>query len=608
MAPVAASPIGSIQWARWFFALRIWMAVMLALGVAFWWELDGASSAGVCVAILALQSRGEVLEKAFYRMLGTIVGGIAAIVLVNLFQQTRDLYVLAYSAWLGLCVFAAGFLDGNRAYGAVLCGYTVSIVAIQRIDLPDQVFSAAVNRGAAIAVGIAATAFVDTVFSSPEITPLLMQRVRAAQAHVRAFTTRLAYTAATDDEAARILREITDRHPELGALSTESLAGTSRAAAARAVAAALTGEILTARRLAIQSADHSDALEDTLHHQLLTDLDAHRMTEQQAERALDAGHPLPNAPRIPIYRSWENAARNGFRAFVASTLAGFGFALTGWPESSLAWSFVGIVICLSANAPDPRIVGRAALVAMPVSVALAGITLFVILDGSDAFPLLCAGLSPAIIGGSLLITSPDPMRSIIGTLITVFTLVVVSPNNPQSYAPSTYAIMSFLMILAVIIVYVCVHTLFPVEDIERRAWVFRSARSSLRRALAGKTGRSELEALLLDASRIAALSSLKPVPDERKAADIAILFWLADLRHAAQRVWLGFDQLDAAHGRPFAPLRAAIKQAFVQGNTGVLRQVASALLGSRTPLEHDVGGNIALAALLMEKPSGISGR
>jgi Fusaric acid resistance protein family len=67
-----------LSWARWLFALRIWAAVILALGVAFWLELDGASSAGVCVAILALQTRGQVLEKAFYRMLGTIIGAVAS--------------------------------------------------------------------------------------------------------------------------------------------------------------------------------------------------------------------------------------------------------------------------------------------------------------------------------------------------------------------------------------------------------------------------------------------------------------------------------------------------------------------------------------------------
>jgi hypothetical protein len=64
-------------------------------------ELEGAASAGVCVAILALQTRGQVLEKAIYRTLGTVVGAIASIVLTDVFLQTRDLYIIAYSAWLG---------------------------------------------------------------------------------------------------------------------------------------------------------------------------------------------------------------------------------------------------------------------------------------------------------------------------------------------------------------------------------------------------------------------------------------------------------------------------------------------------------------------------
>jgi hypothetical protein len=61
------------------------------------------------------EPRGRVLEKAFYRMLGTSIGAVASIVMTDVFRQTRDLYVIAYSAWLAICVFAAGFLDGNRA-------------------------------------------------------------------------------------------------------------------------------------------------------------------------------------------------------------------------------------------------------------------------------------------------------------------------------------------------------------------------------------------------------------------------------------------------------------------------------------------------------------
>jgi len=58
----------------WTFAVRIWLAVIVALYVGFWLELEAASSAAVTVAILALPSRGQVMEKAAFRLIATVVG------------------------------------------------------------------------------------------------------------------------------------------------------------------------------------------------------------------------------------------------------------------------------------------------------------------------------------------------------------------------------------------------------------------------------------------------------------------------------------------------------------------------------------------------------
>ena len=122
--------------ASWSLAFRIWIAVVVALYAGFWLQLNSASSAAITVAILAFPTRGQALEKAGFRLIGTVIGVAASIVLVGTFSQTRDLLLVAFAAWIGLCVYAAGLWDGNRAYAAVLSGYTVALVAIQRIDSP----------------------------------------------------------------------------------------------------------------------------------------------------------------------------------------------------------------------------------------------------------------------------------------------------------------------------------------------------------------------------------------------------------------------------------------------------------------------------------------
>ena len=92
------------------FAVRTWVALALAYYVAFFLELDGASSAGVCVLILAQPTSGMVLSKAIYRFAATVAGVAAAIVLTALFPQDRTM----------LLAFFAVVMAGQTALGSVL--------------------------------------------------------------------------------------------------------------------------------------------------------------------------------------------------------------------------------------------------------------------------------------------------------------------------------------------------------------------------------------------------------------------------------------------------------------------------------------------------------
>ena len=104
---VAKIPISS-----WTFAIRVWLAMVLALFVSFWLQPEAPASAAVTVGILAEPSRGQALDKAGFRLLGTIVGVTASIAITGLFSQARDLILTAFAVWIGICVFAANRLDG----------------------------------------------------------------------------------------------------------------------------------------------------------------------------------------------------------------------------------------------------------------------------------------------------------------------------------------------------------------------------------------------------------------------------------------------------------------------------------------------------------------
>ena len=140
IATIAEQPltIAKIPVSSWSFAIRVWLATVLALLVGFWLQLDTPSTAALTVAILAEPTRGQALDKATFRLLATVVGVMASIAITGAFSQARDLLLVAFAAWLGICVFAAQLFDGYRAYAAVLSRYTVAIIAAGKIDNPRR--------------------------------------------------------------------------------------------------------------------------------------------------------------------------------------------------------------------------------------------------------------------------------------------------------------------------------------------------------------------------------------------------------------------------------------------------------------------------------------
>ena len=110
-AKTSAAPPGPI--ARWvdiaaggtvaavpplLFGLRLWASVCLALYVAFWLELDNAYWAGTTAAIVCQPHLGASLRKGWFRMIGTVVGAVAIVVMTACFPQDRAAFLVSLGA------------------------------------------------------------------------------------------------------------------------------------------------------------------------------------------------------------------------------------------------------------------------------------------------------------------------------------------------------------------------------------------------------------------------------------------------------------------------------------------------------------------------------
>jgi uncharacterized membrane protein YccC len=140
------------------FGLRLWISVCLSLYLAFWLELDDPFWAGTTAALVCQPHLGASLRKGWYRMLGTIVGGIAIVALDACFPQDRIAFLAGLALWGAACAFVAAILRNFLALAAQLAGVTAAIIAGNQLGATGGVngepLTLAVTRCTEICIGI----------------------------------------------------------------------------------------------------------------------------------------------------------------------------------------------------------------------------------------------------------------------------------------------------------------------------------------------------------------------------------------------------------------------------------------------------------------------
>jgi uncharacterized membrane protein YccC len=202
------------------------------------------------------------------------------------------------------------------------------------------------------------------------------------------------------------------------------------------------------------------------------------------------------------------------------------------------------VIAISTNVANPEKFARDALVAILLAFAVAGITEYAILDGADSFPLLAIGLAPGIVGPGLLVASGNPKVAPVGTLMLIFTPLLLLVSNPPNYDPRIYLVAGSLNILSIIFLFITTTALLPTSDDCKRAWLVRSLRRDFRLALGEKPLPYDVDgAAFRDADREVQLNALGPSTSSGDGFDQVGGLRLVELTSAAWRVRLALRGL-----------------------------------------------------------------
>ncbi|MDR6408751.1 FUSC family protein [Paraburkholderia terricola] len=171
----------------WLHLSKTVTAGLLAQGIAMLLDLPQPRIAMTTVFVLMQPFSGMVLAKSFYRLFGTAVGTVAALMLGALFVQQPELYMFGMVAWVSACIAAAVRYRHFKWYGFVLAGYTAALIGVPNVTAPHDLFLAALTRAAEVTIGIVCSSAVSALIAPQRSSLALLHALQIRYTNFTAF-------------------------------------------------------------------------------------------------------------------------------------------------------------------------------------------------------------------------------------------------------------------------------------------------------------------------------------------------------------------------------------------------------------------------------------
>ncbi|CAA2137759.1 FUSC family protein [Methylobacterium bullatum] len=548
------------DWRDWVFAIKTFMAAMLALYLAMWIDLPRPYWALGTVYITSQVLAGATRSKALYRVLGTLLGAVVSVILVPNLANAPELLTIAIALWVSICLYFSLLDRTPRSYLMMLGGYTAALIGFPAVADPGAMFDTAVARAEEIMLGILCAGLVSTIVLPQSVAPMVMVRLDLWLRDARGWVAEVLNRAGTSkDTQARRLRLASDALA-LDALATPlryDMTGAERSVSSMAtlrqhmlmflpIVSAISDRIETLERLGaltprvrtllddmaaslvsgtteVVPADHLrpaiDAIDPALSDRpswpdlVLASLAARlrdfidlRQDTRLLQRHIADGTPVTEnfafrytaKARAIRHRDHGMAVLSAGGAFLSVVLSCAIWIATGWPDGSGAPMMAAVACCFFAAQDDPA----PFIVSFANSAILggigAGIYLFAVLPLATNFEMLSLALAPGLILCGVLMTQPRTAPVAMGTAVNGSAMIALQGSYTGDFA--AFANSSVAVVAGMWIAAVVTRLVRSVGA----DWTARRLRVVNRRSLADAAERRgaenglELAALMLD--------------------------------------------------------------------------------------------------------------
>jgi uncharacterized membrane protein YccC len=470
------------------FAVKTFAAALLALYIAFWAGLDDPRWCFLTVYIVSQPDSGLVLAKGFYRILGTIAGVLVTIALVFGLAQYGELFVAALAVWICFCNFAARAVRNFASYGFQLAGYTVAIVGIPAALAPTGAYDLVVARCTEILLGIICAALVSRLILVRELSPKLVELVRALARRADSFATVLLDPDADRErvtaERAELAKAYLDVQAMQGSTYFESaearvldqplrrltqaaveLCTTAEAAAIHRGGSLPRPEKITSPGIGIANTKESPTGDGPIVSALVRaaderDLGLARARLQACMAAFDRGEMFPE-PNIAC-RFWSDpvpAVLIGIRSALAVGITCAIWFATAWPNGPVAVIVAAVVCSLLASLEQPDKLSMALAATVLVAAVPVFATQFYLMPLAVDFPSMAVALAPLMLTCGFIMAQPQ--IGPLGLLSAVYFAFASNIDNVMTYDAASFLNASLAILVGIAVAVVLFATFFP---------------------------------------------------------------------------------------------------------------------------------------------------
>lgn len=494
-------------WPHLVLAVRGTVAAVAALAVAILLKLECPYWAAMTALIVIQPTRGLLLEKSYYRLLGTAAGSVAGMLML-LSSRSPVMLTILLALWLAICVGAGNLQYGLRAYGAMVAGCTGAVIAMAGYNSPPHLNDLVFSRIACIVIGIVVSTTVTLFFAHRRAKHELLDRLHAVTMSTIQWLAMLVRGRAEKELRALrqdILVEIADIEGSLDAAWAGSLDLKRRKRDVRN----LIGSLLTllaagkpaGECLLRQDAGHAHWRESLARHledgavhlaeagaarpdaagirSILCGASAHapllgetlKELFDALQRVLDEWDRRPPKTERPAgaafirHRDWQESGRAALRAATAIAAVGAVWQITGWEGGPPMMMATSIMVSIFSTHDRPAVMLSHIFCGAVLGVAAAFLCRLILLPGTSALLSQAVVSVPFIMAGMVALSQ---RRTALGAMdYMLFFLFVMQPGVPAVPAPASFVAGGFACLGGIAVAILAFRFLLPIDPARR---------------------------------------------------------------------------------------------------------------------------------------------